>query len=146
MNTKLFTIAGTASYNGKVSLRCATGNIAVRVAKLKQHGFADINLIELPKPMTKVDAGAYLAAQGIEFANKIKAAVQEMVQDAVETPVEAEVTETVEEVVAEAIAEAVDEVVALTAEEKLARKRARDAARKREKRAAEKAAREAAMA
>lgn len=65
MNTKLFTIAGTSVLNGENTYRFASGKIGVRVNKLKRTGHTDINLAELPQPMTKADAVAYLQSTGV---------------------------------------------------------------------------------
>jgi hypothetical protein len=57
---KLFEIAGTSVLNGTKTFRFATGKVGVRTTKLKHHGHTDVNLIQLPKPMTKADAMEYL--------------------------------------------------------------------------------------
>ena len=62
--SKLFTIAGTSTLNGKNTFRFATGKLSVRVAKLKRHGHEDVALQELPEAMTKEAAVAFLAGQG----------------------------------------------------------------------------------
>ena len=66
--TKLFTIAGTSTLNGLNTYRFATGKLNVRVAKLKRHDHSDISLVELPSPMSKVDAIAWLNARGVTAA------------------------------------------------------------------------------
>lgn len=63
MSTKTFTIAGFSNLNGRVKLRVATGSVARRAAVLKSAGHTDINLIELPQPMTRADAAAFVEAQ-----------------------------------------------------------------------------------
>ena len=76
MSTKLFTIAGYSNLNGRVKLRVATGTIARRTAVLKSSGHTDINLVELPQPMTRADATAFVEAQfkGVElFKSKVAA-------------------------------------------------------------------------
>ena len=60
---KTFTIAGYSSLNGRVKLRVATGTAARRVAVLKSAGHTDITLIDLPNPMTRADAGAFVESQ-----------------------------------------------------------------------------------
>jgi FKBP-type peptidyl-prolyl cis-trans isomerase len=62
---KLFTIAGTSVLNNALTYRFATGKIGVRTSVLKQNGHTDIKLQELPNPMTKTDAVAFLKSQGI---------------------------------------------------------------------------------
>ena len=74
MSTKLFTIAGYSNLNGRVKLRVATGTIARRAAVLKSSGHTDINLVELPQPMTRSEAAAFVEAQfkGVElFKSKV---------------------------------------------------------------------------
>jgi hypothetical protein len=76
MSTKTFTIAGFSNLNGRVKLRVATGSVARRAAVLKSAGHTDIMLIELPTPMTRSDAAAFVEAQfqGIElFRSKVSA-------------------------------------------------------------------------
>jgi len=63
-NNKMFTIAGTSFHKGENTFRFATGKVAVRTAKLTRGGHTDVGLIELPEPMTKEDAIAFLVAQG----------------------------------------------------------------------------------
>ena len=72
MNDKLFTIAGTSKVNGVATLRFATGNVKVREGVLRRAGFSDIQLFELPQPMTRQDAAAWLAAKGIEAVVPVK--------------------------------------------------------------------------
>ena len=74
MSTKLFTIAGYSNLNGRVKLRVATGTIARRTAVLKSSGHKDINLVELPQPMTREAATAFVESQfkGVElFKSKV---------------------------------------------------------------------------
>lgn len=74
--SKLFTIAGYSNLNGRVKLRVATGTVARRTAVLKSAGHTDINLVELPTPMTRQDAVAFVESQfkGVElFKSKVAA-------------------------------------------------------------------------
>lgn len=74
MSTKLFTIAGYSNLNGRVKLRVATGTVARRVAVLKSSGHKDINLTELPQPMTREAATAFVERYftGVElFKSKV---------------------------------------------------------------------------
>ena len=57
---KLFSVAGVSTLNGAVKYRVA--NSLKREAILKKSGHTDIKLIELPNPMTKEDAFAFIAA------------------------------------------------------------------------------------
>jgi hypothetical protein len=61
---KLFTVAGTATQNGVTKARFANDMVA-RVKILTKAGCTNINLIELPKPMTKLEALQYLQEQGM---------------------------------------------------------------------------------
>jgi hypothetical protein len=62
---KLFTVAGTATNpDGTTKARFANDFVA-RVKILSKAGCTNINLIELPKPMTKLEALQYLTEQGI---------------------------------------------------------------------------------
>ena len=51
---KLFTVAGVSLFNGEYKVRFA--NDAMRVKVLYATGHSDIVMIELPNPMTKIDA------------------------------------------------------------------------------------------
>jgi hypothetical protein len=71
---KTFTIAGYSNLNGRVKLRVATGTVARRTAVLKSSGHTDINLVELPQPMTRPEALAYVEQNfaGVElFKSKV---------------------------------------------------------------------------
>ena len=57
---KLFSVAGVSTLNGVVKYRVA--NSLKRDAILRKSGHTDIKLIELPNPMTKEDAFAFIAA------------------------------------------------------------------------------------
>ena len=62
---KLFTVAGYATNpNGTVKVRFANDLVA-RIKILNKAGCTDINLVELPKAMTKIEALEYLSSQGI---------------------------------------------------------------------------------
>jgi hypothetical protein len=62
---KLFTVAGTATNpNGTVKARFANDLVA-RIKILNKAGCTDINLMELPSAMTKLQALQYLTEQGI---------------------------------------------------------------------------------
>jgi len=61
---KLFTVAGTATNpNGTVKARFANDLVA-RIKILNKAGCTDINLIELPKAMTKLEALQHLQTLG----------------------------------------------------------------------------------
>jgi hypothetical protein len=73
---KTYTIAGYSNLFGRVKLRVATGTIARRTSVLKSAGHKDINLIELPNPMTRAAAAEYVEAEfrGVTlFTSKVTA-------------------------------------------------------------------------
>jgi hypothetical protein len=62
---KLFTVAGTArNTDGTVKARFANDLVA-RIKILNKAGCTDVNLVELPHAMTKLEALQYLTEQGI---------------------------------------------------------------------------------
>ena len=62
---KLFTVAGTATNaDGTVKARFANDLVA-RIKILNKAGCTDINLVELPNAMTKLEALQYLQTQGV---------------------------------------------------------------------------------
>jgi hypothetical protein len=62
---KLFTVAGTATNaDGTVKARFANDLVA-RIKILNKAGCTDINLMELPKAMTKLEALQYLQTHGV---------------------------------------------------------------------------------
>jgi len=61
---KLFTVAGTATQNGVTKARFANDMVA-RVKILTKSGCTNINLVELPRPMTKLEALQHLQTLGI---------------------------------------------------------------------------------
>jgi len=65
---KMFTVVGTSSQNGSVKVRFAN-DLVSRIKNLNKHGHTDINLVELPKPMTKMESLQYLQTQGETFLN-----------------------------------------------------------------------------
>jgi hypothetical protein len=65
MTDKLFSVAGTATNaDGTTKARFANDLVA-RIKILNKAGCTNINLVELPEPMTKLQALQYLTAQGI---------------------------------------------------------------------------------
>jgi hypothetical protein len=61
---KMFTVAGTATHKGVTKVRFANDLVA-RIKILNKAGATNINLVELPSAMTKLEALKYLAEQGI---------------------------------------------------------------------------------
>jgi hypothetical protein len=72
---KTFKFAGsTRGTDGKLKLR--TYNDPKRTPKHAKGGHTEINLHELPQPMTKEDAAQYLFKQGLLAANLVPGAKQ----------------------------------------------------------------------
>jgi len=64
-NEKTFTVAGTATNpDGTAKARFANDLVA-RIKILNKSGCTDINLMELPRPMTKLEALQYITEQGV---------------------------------------------------------------------------------
>jgi hypothetical protein len=64
MTDKLFSVAGTATNaDGTTKARFANDLVA-RIKILNKSGCTNINLMELPEPMTKLQALQYLTEQG----------------------------------------------------------------------------------
>lgn len=61
---KTWTVVGTAVYNGVRQLKLSNGAAAARQRTLEKAGCTDILLWDLPSPMTRADAEAWLAQQG----------------------------------------------------------------------------------
>jgi len=57
---KTFTIAGVSTQHGKTKHRFANGSLANRAKVLARGGHTDIKLYDLPNPMTKDEARAWL--------------------------------------------------------------------------------------
>lgn len=62
-DNKTFTIAGVATHNGVTKARFANDMVA-RIKILTKAGATNVNLVELPKPMTKIEALEYLQSLG----------------------------------------------------------------------------------
>lgn len=103
---KTYTIGGTSVVNGISTFRVANGKLNLRRNMLNYFKHENINLIELPRPMTKMEAVAYLITKGYTGVVPTRAA-DKTHKNAMQLEAE-----------------------------KLAAKRMRDAARKRERRAA----------
>ena len=71
MTDKLYTVAGSSTQAGKTKIRFA--NDVMRIKILAKNGHSDINLVELPKAMTKGEIAAHMRA--VEFG-KGNAAIQ----------------------------------------------------------------------
>lgn len=71
MTDKLFTTVGTSVYQGQTKLRFATD--PTRVKRLLRNGHTNINLVDLPREMTKGQAARYLLE--IDFAQGDQAVI-----------------------------------------------------------------------
>ena len=75
MTQKTFAVAGVSKLAGTFKARFAADLTRVKV--LEKNGHTDINLIELPEPMTKVEAAAHLIDTDFDKGNmEIRAALQ----------------------------------------------------------------------
>ena len=87
MTDKLFTVAGYSTKDGKVKARFATD--MTRVKTLVKTGHTDIQLYELAKPMTKVQALEFLQSKnisgeaGMAVANELGKRTKRQVADLV---------------------------------------------------------------
>ena len=61
-DNKLYTVAGTTEQHGMTKVRFANDFVA-RIKILDKNGCTNIQLFELPEPMTKLDALRYLKEQ-----------------------------------------------------------------------------------
>ena len=73
---KKFAVAGISTQNGKTKVRFA--NDAARVKILIKNGHTDIELIDLPREMTKAEIAQYMIETGF---GKDNAAVQAAIKD-----------------------------------------------------------------
>jgi hypothetical protein len=78
---KLFTVAGTATQNGVTKARFANDLVA-RIKILNKAGCTDINLIELPTPMTKLQALQHLQTVGITDGDAGHAVAEKLAEKA----------------------------------------------------------------
>jgi hypothetical protein len=63
MSDKLFTVAGYSTKDGKTKARFATD--MTRIKTLVKTGHTDIQLYDLPKPVTKIEGLEFLHAKNI---------------------------------------------------------------------------------
>ena len=78
---KLFTVAGTATQNGVTKARFANDLVA-RIKILNKAGCTDINLIELPHAMTKLQALQHLQTVGITSGDAGHAVAEKLAEKA----------------------------------------------------------------
>jgi hypothetical protein len=76
---KKFSVAGVSTLEGKTKIRFA--NDSMRVKILAKNGHKDVQLIDLPREMTKAEIGAHLVETGYGRGNAaIEAAVAYVVK------------------------------------------------------------------
>jgi hypothetical protein len=63
-SARTYTIGGSAVKDGVAQLTVGTGKLNVKRNIMKFHQYVDINLIELPRAMDRVEAIAYLIETG----------------------------------------------------------------------------------
>lgn len=74
---KTYTIAGVSTQFGKTKQRFANGSVKNRAKILERAGCTDIKLFELPNPMTKDEARAWLEQKfGAQVVTKVTAEVK----------------------------------------------------------------------
>jgi len=98
MSEKLFTVTGFSTKDGKIKARFATD--MTRIKTLIKTGHTDIQLYDLPKPATKLEALQYLHDKGVpgdagiaiakEYAKRSKRAVADLVKEGPATSLESE--------------------------------------------------------
>jgi hypothetical protein len=108
---KTFTVAGTSVKKGQTKFRTAN-TLAARIKMLEADGQTDVNLVELPQAMSKVDAARYLIGEpkfaSVEQQLALKLALHEEQAPEVITATEEPAQEPTEEpvVALEVVAEA----------------------------------------
>ena len=74
---KKFAVAGISTLNGKTKVRFA--NDAARIKILVKNGHTDIELVDLPREMTKAEIAQYMTETGFGKGNAaIEAAVKDL--------------------------------------------------------------------
>ena len=73
---KTFAVAGVSTQNGKTKIRFA--NDGARIKILVKNGHTDIELVDLPKEMTKSEIAKYLVESGF---GKDKPAIEAAIAD-----------------------------------------------------------------
>ena len=80
---KRFAVAGVSTLDGKTKIRFA--NDSMRVKILAKNGHTDVELVELPREMTKAEIAQYLVE--IDFAKGRKAVADAIAYVAKKNPV-----------------------------------------------------------
>jgi hypothetical protein len=86
--SKMFTIAGSSNLNGIVKNRFANGTVKQRSLVLGRNGHTEINLVELPRAMTKAEAVAFLESQSIMTPTQaeVEAEALDLIQEFEDAP------------------------------------------------------------
>ena len=80
MTTQTFTVVGITEHNGNVKVRF-TDDMVRRVKQFSKGGASRIDFIELPEPMTKIEALKYMLTCK-EFSNENdQATIQDTLED-----------------------------------------------------------------
>ena len=87
-DNKLYTVAGTADQHGMTKVRFANDFVS-RIKILDKNGCTNIQLFELPEPMTKLDALRWLKEQdlGGDAGYAVDAKLAEKMREARKTEV-----------------------------------------------------------
>jgi hypothetical protein len=89
MSDKLFTVTGYSTKDGKTKARFATD--MTRIKTLVKTGHTDIQLYDLPKPATKIEALEFLHAKnvpghaGVAIAEELAKRTKRKVADLIKT-------------------------------------------------------------
>ena len=76
---KKFAVAGVSTFEGKTKVRFANDTMRIKILQKNDH--TDIQLIDLPREMTKAEIGAHMVATGFGKGNAaIEAAVAYVVK------------------------------------------------------------------
>lgn len=92
---RTYTIAGVSTSNGVTKFRFANGDLKARAKVLERAEHTGIDLRDLPSPMDKASAIAFLETQGMS-ATRPKSGIAAAKTDATLTPAEVVATATAE--------------------------------------------------
>ena len=101
--TKTYTVAGSSTLNGKTKIRFC--NDVMRIKVLDKNGHQNINLVDLPEPMTKGQIAQYLI--DLDFAKGDSDVLNAIQYIAKKNSVTLKAKEQVTEAAAEATADAI---------------------------------------
>lgn len=80
MTTQLFTVVGITEHNGNVKVRF-THDMVRRVKQFSKGGASRIDFVELPNPMTKIDALKYMLTCREFSSEDDQATIQDTLED-----------------------------------------------------------------